>query len=215
MTSTATKRLRLDKQETGTNPQTWGVRLNQVEDLVDEAFGFAEITVNGNYTLTANNYTSDEARRLVLRLVGSGLEGDQPALLTIPAVDKPYFVDNRCTNDVQVGFPAGDRVTIRAGAAFWLYSDGVNVAKTTDLPLNAIAPPDGPVNLAGQRLTNLATGVNPTDAATVQQTAASGGAMAQQFAQQAAASAAAAATFIPSNYVSQAEAFYGFVWGRY
>lgn len=215
MTSTPTKRLRADKQFTGDNKDTWGIRINNDLDLVDEAFGVASLTINGNYTLTANNFTSDEGRRLVLQLSGTGMEGSGPAMITIPAVDKPYFVDNGCASDVIVGFPGGDTVVIRAGTAFWLYSDGVNVAKTTDLPLDEIAPPDGPVTMAGQRLTNLAPGVDPNDAATVGQTSAAGAAAAALSAQQAAASAAAAATFIPSNYVSQAEAFYGFVWGRF
>lgn len=215
MTSTATRRLRLDKQETGTNPATWGIRLNQVEDLVDEAFGFVEITVNGDYTLTANNYTSDEARRLILRLIGTGQQSGAPALVTIPAVDKAYFVDNRCPSDVRIGFPGGNSATVRAGTAFWLYSDGVNVAKTTDLPLDQIAPPTGPVAMNGQRMTGLAPGVNPGDAATVEQSSASGAAAAAQSAAEAKQYRDQAATFIPSNYVSQAEAFYGFVWGRF
>lgn len=215
MTSTATRRLRADKQETGTNPATWGVRLNNDMDIVDEAFGVANLTINGDYTLVANNFTSDEARRMVLKLSGTGQQSGASALITIPAVDKAYFVDNGCDSDVRIGFPGGNSATVRAGTAFWLYSDGVNVAKTTDLPLDQIAPPTGSVNMAGQRLANLAPGVNPGDAATVEQTSAAGAQQAQQFAQQAAQSAAAAATFIPSNYVSQAEAFYGFVWGRF
>jgi hypothetical protein len=125
MTSTASTRLRLDKQATGDNPDAWGERLNGVIDLVDEAFGFAEIAVNGNVVLSVANFTSDQARRMVLRFTGAG-----GFSVTIPAVEKMFYIDNRCPADVVLKTATTPGSAVVAFTKRIAYCDGATV--TTD-----------------------------------------------------------------------------------
>lgn len=94
MVSTATSRLRLNKQGTGDNTNTWGTTLNgQVFDLLDEAIGGVEtISLTGNKTLTATNYASDEARNFGLKFTDGGLAS--APTVTLPSVEKVYFIIN-------------------------------------------------------------------------------------------------------------------------
>lgn len=131
MTSTPTARLRLDKQALGDNPNAWGTNVNAVFDLVDEAVsGFAEISVNGNVVLTVNNFTSDQARRAILRFTGAG-----GFSVTIPAVEKMYYIDNRCAADVTLKTAATPGSVVVAGSKRIAYCDGATV--TTDTSATA------------------------------------------------------------------------------
>lgn len=158
MTSTASQRLRLDKQATGDNPDAWGERLNGVIDLVDEAFGFAEIAVNGNVTLSTQNFVSDQSRRMVLRFTGSG-----GFAVTIPAVEKMYYIDNRCAADVVLKTSATPGSAVVAGTKRIAYCDGATV--TTDT--SSSAPPASAVSVAptgGIQATNVQAALAELDA---------------------------------------------------
>lgn len=222
MTSVPTTRLRLDLQETGDNPNTWGLRVNNNASLIEEAVaGVAKVPVNGNVVLSSQNYLSDEARKAVLQLSGTGLAGNAPALITIPAVEKVYQIDNRCSGPVTVGFSAQTAVTCREGLLTTIYSDGSSLT-TDDVALNRVAKPTGSVDANGQVFANAADGVNPTDLATVRQTggsqaaasaaaaaasatsAANSATQAANSATSAANSATAAQTFVPANYYAKA-----------
>jgi hypothetical protein len=68
MASTYTTRLRLEKQATGENANTWGDKTNVNFDLIDEAiYGYASKSVAGssNVTLTNSNATADESRQSI------------------------------------------------------------------------------------------------------------------------------------------------------
>lgn len=130
MVSTATSRLRLNKQGTGDSPNTWGVVLNgQVFDLVDEAVGGVEtIALTGNKTLTSTNYVSDEARNMALRFTGSLTSG---ATITIPAVEKLYFIIN--DSGATLTFSAGaGTVGVETGRRKWIACDGTDVYMAED-----------------------------------------------------------------------------------
>lgn len=142
MTSTASQRLRLDKQATGDNPDAWGDRLNGVIDLVDEAFGFAEIAVNGNVTLSTENFVSDQSRRMVLRLTGSG-----GFSVTIPAVEHMYYIDNRCAADVTLKTAITPGATVLKNTKRIAYCDGANV--NTDTSATAPSATDVAFNPSG------------------------------------------------------------------
>ena len=45
----------------------------------------------------------------------------------VPAIEKPYIVQNDCADSVVIKTPAGTGVTVPAGATMWVYNDGVNV----------------------------------------------------------------------------------------
>lgn len=125
MVSTATSRLRLNKQGTGDGTNVWGTVLNnQVFDLLDEAVGGVEtIALTGNHTLTSTNYVSDQARNMALRFTGSLVAG---ATITIPAVEKVYFVinDSGQTLTFSAGGTTGD---IETGRRKWVACDGTDV----------------------------------------------------------------------------------------
>ena len=92
MASTYTTRLRLEKQGTGENANTWGDKTNDTFDLIDEAmYGYAAKSVAGssNVTLTNSNATSDESRQSVLEFTGT-LTGNINVLL--PTVESKYIV---------------------------------------------------------------------------------------------------------------------------
>lgn len=130
MVSTATSRLRLNKQGTGDSPNTWGVVLNgQVFDLLDEAVGGVEtIALTGNKTLTSTNYVSDEARNMALRFTGSLTSG---ATITIPAVEKLYFIINDSGQTLTFSAGAGT-VGIETGRRKWIACDGTDVYMAED-----------------------------------------------------------------------------------
>jgi hypothetical protein len=45
----------------------------------------------------------------------------------VPAIEKPYIVQNDCADSIVIKTPAGTGVTVPAGATMWVYNDGVNV----------------------------------------------------------------------------------------
>jgi len=94
MASTYTTRLRLEKQGTGENANTWGDKTNDTFDLLDEAiYGYAAKSVAGSsdVTLSNSNATSDESRQSVLEFTGT-LTGNINVLL--PTVESRYIVYN-------------------------------------------------------------------------------------------------------------------------
>lgn len=160
MASTATSRLRLNKQGTYDNPETWGIELNNgMIDMVDQAFGGFSATITGNVSLTVQNYTSDQARRMFMMLDGAG-----GFVITVPAVDKAYLVINDCLADVTVTPLAGTGAVIRAGTAVWWYCDGTD-GFVVDTRLNKILPPNGSVDFNSQKITGLAEPTLGTDGA--------------------------------------------------
>lgn len=130
MVSTPTTRLRLNKQATGDNVNTWGTTLNnQAFDLLDEAVaGVETIALTGNHTLVSTNYVSDEARNLVLRFTGSLGSG---ATITLPAIEKAYFVLNDAGQTLT--FSAGGVTgSVENGRRKWIASDGTDVYVSED-----------------------------------------------------------------------------------
>ena len=239
MASSATSRLRLDKQATGDNPNAWGIRLNTALDLVDESQGVNVITLNGDVTLTTSNYASDQARRFVLKLTGTGLQGNAPALVTIPSLDKGYQVHNLCSGVITVGTSAANAVTIRAGQICFVYCDGAGTPTVyvDDPSLDTIKAPAADLNMTEFKVTNLAPGVAVSDAARIDQTGPYQVAQAQAWAtqtnaevvpgqgygakyyqQQAATSAsqaaASAASINPANLATKAQAAFLFAFAR-
>lgn len=163
MASTATSRLRLNKQATYDNPETWGVELNNgMIDMVDDSFGGSEITVSGDVTLTVQNYTADQARSLFLMLDGAG--GFD---IEVPAVDKAYLVINGCSADVTITPLSGNSATIRAGTGVWWYCDGTD-GYVVDPTLDQIRLAEAALDLNGQKITNVGKATDATDAATLE-----------------------------------------------
>jgi microcystin-dependent protein len=124
MASVATTRNRLNKQGTGDNTGTWGSVLNtQALDLVDEALdGVSAIAVAGNVTLSSANYSTDEARKRVLKLTGSP---GASYTITIPSVEKWYIIHN-ATNAPQTIKAGGLGVSVSSASMTTIYCDGTD-----------------------------------------------------------------------------------------
>ena len=154
--------LRLIKLATGEKPNAWGVDWNTNLELIGDAVaGFKQISVNGNVTLSSENFAADEARLATLRFVGTGLQGNNLALVTAPTASKQYRIHNICDNDITLGTGAGSIAICRKGQITDLYIDGTDTF-ALDPTLDTIRTPAAPV--AGF------DGVLPTDFATYRQT---------------------------------------------
>lgn len=140
MPSSPTPRNRLNLQATGENSGTWGSLLNQqVFSLADEALdGVSSITLGAtDVVLTSLDYTTDQARRRVIKLGGT------PAAtrtITIPSVEKFYVVHN-ATNIAHIIKAGGLGATVPANALSYVYCDGTD----TFAPAAPLAAPVGTV----------------------------------------------------------------------
>jgi hypothetical protein len=121
MVSTATSRLRLQKQGTGDNSGTWGSELNTtVFDLLDTAIaGVTAVTVSGPVTLTTNNYAADQARAAILHITGTG------GTVTLPNVSKAYIVRIDASGTVTFN-TGGIDVDVSAGGSDIIWTDGTD-----------------------------------------------------------------------------------------
>lgn len=174
MASDYSTRIRLEKQGSGENANTWGERLNQnVVSLVDAAIaGVTAVDVNGaggtGVTLTTNNGSPDQARSLGLRMTGTLAADVTVTYSTSP--EKIYFVNNETVGGYNVIMNNGSTmVTVGDGAAL-IATNGSNSYAIRDfesgtrLAFNQNTAPQGWTvitsashNGAGLRIVNAAT----------------------------------------------------------
>jgi len=130
MASSYSSRIKLEKQGSGENANTWGDRLNtNVIDLVDAAVaGVTAVDVDGaggtGVTLTANDGSPDQARSLGLRMTGT-LAADVTVSYSARP-EKIYFVNNETAGGYNVIMDNGStKVTVGNGAAL-IATEGSN-----------------------------------------------------------------------------------------
>lgn len=119
--------LRLQLMDNGENPNTWGVVTNNnLGTLLEQAIAGA-VTValaDSDYTLTNIDYTSDQARRMILLVTGALT---QTRTITAPAVSKVYIVKNGTTGgqsiQIKTSASGSAAVTIPNGTTGFIYSD--------------------------------------------------------------------------------------------
>ena len=119
MPSTPESLLRTELQATGENATTWGTKTNNNIELLAEAIaGVANVNVggSGNYTLVANNYTTDEARAATLVLTGL-LTGNRDVI--VPTTPKHYTVLNQTSGafTLTIRQSAGTGVVVPQGTS--------------------------------------------------------------------------------------------------
>jgi hypothetical protein len=98
MADTYTSLLRLRKQETGSNTDTWGSLLNtSVVELVEKSIsGTVQIVMAGaDVALSTNAGTDDQARNMIVQLVGTPGGSYN---ITVPATSKVYIFVNDTAN---------------------------------------------------------------------------------------------------------------------
>ena len=152
MASTYTTRLRLEKQATGENANTWGDKTNVNFDLIDEAiYGYASKSVAGssNVTLTNSNATADESRQKVLEFTGT-LTGNINVLL--PTVESNYVVFNNTagsyTLTVATTGNTGTGTAVTQGSHALMYSNGTFVKDVFSTGINNLTC-KGTLSVAG------------------------------------------------------------------
>lgn len=106
MSDEFTTALRLRKQETGGNEDTWGDLLNETITCLDDAIaGSVEANVTGgNVTLTINDGSRDEARCFFVFVTGTPSVARQ---VTLQDAEKVYVVDNQTDVAVTLKRPSG------------------------------------------------------------------------------------------------------------
>jgi hypothetical protein len=124
MASTATTRLRLEKQATGENNNAWGSKINTAAfDLIDTAIaGRTTFTLSGTKTLSSTNYVADESRAAWLDIT-SGTGGT----VTIPSVEKTYIVRNNTSGTVVFTTGSGTTASLPTGSIVPIVCDATNV----------------------------------------------------------------------------------------
>tara|TARA_Y100001938_G_scaffold144312_1_gene218654 strand:+ start:660 stop:1937 length:1278 start_codon:yes stop_codon:yes gene_type:complete len=120
--------LKIELIGTGEQSGSWGTTTNTnlgtaleeaIAESVDVTFSSGTITL----TLTNSNGTQS-ARHLRLNLTGTS-GGAQN--LVVPAIEKPYLVNNGCADAITVKTSGGSGIAVPAGKTMWVYVDGTNV----------------------------------------------------------------------------------------
>ena len=128
MPSSYSNLLRLLKQATGENSNTWGDLVNSgfLELVEDSISGTAQVDLTsgtGGYTLTSNNGTSDEARCAIIQFIGSP---SVDKTITVPTTSKLYVVWNDLTTNKTLTMSTG------AGTTTTLAQTKVDIIVVTD-----------------------------------------------------------------------------------
>lgn len=121
--------LKIQLMATGENSTTWGdvTNVNLGTALEEAIVGSADVTfASANVTLTLSDTNASQTARNV-RLRCTGTTGGSTRNLVVPAIEKPYIVQNDCADSIVIKTSAGTGVTVPAGATMWVYGDGVNV----------------------------------------------------------------------------------------
>lgn len=123
MPSSYTASLRFEKQFTGENVNTWGVRLNSGFDRVDFSIAgrVAVVMTAATYTLTSSNSSDDEARAAILAVSGTG------GTIIIPSVSKNYRVENSALTAVVISTGSGTTVQVDPGDVVDVFCTGTAV----------------------------------------------------------------------------------------
>lgn len=130
MTSTYTSDLRLNKQGVGDNNNTWGTVVNTQLDLLDDSISgmvTVNVTTGSNVTLSTANGTSDEARKMILKLSGTPIANIN---IIVPAVSKVYVIEGGSfagNFTVTIKPTSGTGVAFSAGECGVVACDGTNM----------------------------------------------------------------------------------------
>lgn len=129
--------LKIELITTGEQVGTWGdtTNTNMGTALEEAIVGIATATfaTDANLTLTlTNTNASQTARNFVLNVVSSGSLTATRDLI-VPAIEKPYIVQNNTTGGQSIRvIVAGASVTVPNGKSAFVYNDGTDVKSAFD-----------------------------------------------------------------------------------
>ena len=124
--------LKIELIGTGEQSGTWGTTTNtNLGTAIEEAItGSANISFTGadvTLTLTDTN-TAQTARNLRLNLTGTS---GGARVLTVPAIEKQYIVNNGLADAVTVTPSGGTGIAVPAGKTMVLFNDGTDMQQVT------------------------------------------------------------------------------------
>jgi len=125
--------LKIQLMATGENSGTWGNVTNDnlgvaIEQALVETATVTFASANQTLTLTNTNAAQD-ARALRLNLTGTtGGARD----LIVPAIQKPYIVNNGTADTITVKVTGQTGVAVPAGRSYLLYNNGTDVVNALD-----------------------------------------------------------------------------------
>ena len=166
--------LKIELIGTGEQSGTWGTTTNtNLGTAIEEAItGSVDVSFsNANVTLSlTDTNTTQAARNLRLNLIGTS---GGARVLTVPAIEKVYIVNNGLADAVTVTASGGTGIAVPAGKTMYLYIDGTNtvdaITHLTSLTLATdLAIVDGGTgsSTASGARTNLGLGTMATQNAT-------------------------------------------------
>jgi hypothetical protein len=132
--------LKIQLMATGENSGTWGNVTNaNLGDAIEQAIvETATVTfASNNVTLTLSDSNSRQDAR-ALRLNLTGTTGGARDLI-VPAIQKPYIVNNGTADTITVKVSGQTGVAVPAGRSYLLYNNGTDVVNA----LNGISPVSG------------------------------------------------------------------------
>ena len=128
--------LKIELIGTGDQSGTWGATTNNnFEFALQEAItGTADVTfASGDVTLTlTDSNLAQTARNLRLNLIGTS---GAARILTVPAIEKQYIINNGLAHQVTVQNSSGTGVIVPAGKSAVVFNNGTNV-----LPVSTAIP---------------------------------------------------------------------------
>jgi hypothetical protein len=132
--------LKIQLMATGENSGTWGNVTNTnlgtaIEQALVETATVTFASANVTLTLTDTN-AAQNARALRLNLTGTTAGARD---LIVPAIQKPYLVNNGTADTITVKVSGQTGVAVPAGRSYLLYNNGTDVVNA----LNGISPVSG------------------------------------------------------------------------
>ena len=125
-----TTRLKMNKQATGANANTWGSVLNtEVFSVVDQAVaGYANVTLTGAslVSLSVDDGAVSRGRNAILELSGTLTSNTN---IVIPSASRAYLINNNTSGSFSVTFKCngGTGTTVTQGSHGMIYCDGSSV----------------------------------------------------------------------------------------
>lgn len=160
MADTATLRKRMRKQSLGSNVNTWGDKIDEILDVIDQCMdGYISVALTGNLDLTATttNYTtSDTSKYRAVNFTGS------PGNVTFPSVQGWYLLINNTSGTVVALCSGGTGVSIPTGYKVLVYCDAADIRNGAPQLFS------GAITVAGQ-IHGVSAGTAGTDAVNVTQ----------------------------------------------
>jgi hypothetical protein len=129
--------LKFELITTGEQSGTWGATTNvNLGTAIEEAIvgiATANFTSDANLTLTLTNTNATQVARNFVLNVTSGVSLSTTRDLIVPAIEKPYIVQNNTSGSQSIRvIVAGQSVTVPNGKSAFVYNDGTDVKSAID-----------------------------------------------------------------------------------